>query len=291
MRQIAFYGKGGIGKSTTSQNTLAAMSENNRIMIVGCDPKADSTRLMLHSKAQTTILELAAERGAVEDIELEEVLLTGYNNIKCVESGGPEPGVGCAGRGIITAINFLEEEGAYEDVDLVSYDVLGDVVCGGFAMPIREGKAQEIYIVTSGEMMAMYAANNIARGILKYAHSGGVRLGGLICNSRNVECEVELIEELARRLGTQMIHFIPRSKQVQEAELRRMTVIEYSPNHPQADEYRQLAQKIQDNKNLVIPTPITMDELEQLLVDFGILGGDAEYEKAVQEDQKVTATV
>jgi nitrogenase iron protein NifH len=158
-------------------------------------------------------------------------------------------------------------------------------------MPIREGKAQEIYIVTSGEMMAMYAANNIARGILKYAHSGGVRLGGLICNSRNVECEVELIEELARRLGTQMIHFIPRSKQVQEAELRRMTVIEYSPNHPQADEYRQLAQKIQDNKNLVIPTPITMDELEQLLVDFGILGGDAEYEKAVQEDQKVTATV
>jgi len=292
MRQIAFYGKGGIGKSTTSQNTLAAMSENQKIMIVGCDPKADSTRLMLHCKAQTTILHLAAERGAVEDIELEEVLLTGYNGIKCVESGGPEPGVGCAGRGIITAINFLEEEGAYDDVDLVSYDVLGDVVCGGFAMPIREGKAQEIYIVTSGEMMAMYAANNIARGILKYAHSGGVRLGGLICNSRNVECEVELIEELARRLGTQMIHFVPRSKQVQEAELRRMTVIEYSPNHPQADEYRQLAEKIQNNKNLVIPTPITMDELEELLVDFGILGGDEEYQKAVEQDQtKETATV
>jgi len=292
MRQIAFYGKGGIGKSTTSQNTLAAMSENQKIMIVGCDPKADSTRLMLHCKAQATILHLAADRGAVEDIELEEVLLTGYNNIKCVESGGPEPGVGCAGRGIITAINFLEEEGAYDDVDLVSYDVLGDVVCGGFAMPIREGKAQEIYIVTSGEMMAMYAANNIARGILKYAHSGGVRLGGLICNSRNVECEVELIEELARRLGTQMIHFVPRSKQVQEAELRRMTVIEYSPDHPQADEYRQLAHKIQNNKNLVIPTPITMDELEELLVDFGILGGEEEYQKVVQSDQsKETATV
>lgn len=285
MRQIAFYGKGGIGKSTTSQNTIAALSENMRVMIVGCDPKADSTRLMLHCKAQTTILHLAAERGAVEDLELEEVLLSGYNNVRCVESGGPEPGVGCAGRGIITAINFLEEEGAYEDLDLVSYDVLGDVVCGGFAMPIREGKAQEIYIVTSGEMMAMYAANNIARGILKYAHSGGVRLGGLICNSRNVENEVALIEELARRLGTQMIHFVPRSKQVQEAELRRMTVIEYSPNHPQADEYRQLAEKIQNNKDLVIPTPITMDELEQLLVDFGILGGEDEYEKAVAEDK------
>ena len=285
MRQIAFYGKGGIGKSTTSQNTIAALSENMRVMIVGCDPKADSTRLMLHCKAQTTILHLAAERGAVEDLELEEVLLTGYNNVRCVESGGPEPGVGCAGRGIITAINFLEEEGAYEDLELVSYDVLGDVVCGGFAMPIREGKAQEIYIVTSGEMMAMYAANNIARGILKYAHSGGVRLGGLICNSRNVEHEVELIEELARRLGTQMIHFVPRSKQVQEAELRRMTVIEYTPDHPQADEYRQLAKKIQENKNLVIPTPITMDELEQLLVDFGILGGEEEYQKVVEADK------
>jgi nitrogenase iron protein NifH len=210
MRQIAFYGKGGIGKSTTSQNTLAAMAEQGqRIMIVGCDPKADSTRLMLHSKAQTSVLQLAAELGAVEDVELDQVLQIGYRGVKCVESGGPEPGVGCAGRGIITAINFLEEEGAYEDLDFVSYDVLGDVVCGGFAMPIREGKAQEIYIVCSGEMMAMYAANNIARGVLKYAQSGGVRLGGLICNSRNTDREIELIEALAAKLNTQMIHLSP----------------------------------------------------------------------------------
>jgi len=289
MRQIAFYGKGGIGKSTTSQNTIAALSENNRIMIVGCDPKADSTRLMLHCKAQTTVLHLAAERGTVEDIELDEVVIPGYNNVLCVESGGPEPGVGCAGRGIITAINFLEEEGAYENLDFVSYDVLGDVVCGGFAMPIREGKAQEIYIVTSGEMMAMYAANNIARGILKYAHTGGVRLGGLICNSRNVNCEAELITELARRLGTQMIHFVPRSKQVQEAELRRMTVIEYTPNHPQADEYRALANKIEKNEMFIVPTPISMEELEELLVDFGILGGEDEYEQAIAADKAKNA--
>ncbi|WP_299485619.1 nitrogenase iron protein [Acaryochloris sp. IP29b_bin.137] len=285
MRQIAFYGKGGIGKSTTSQNTIAGLADTQRIMIVGCDPKADSTRLMLHSKAQTTILHLAAERGAVEDLEIEEVLLTGYKGVKCVESGGPEPGVGCAGRGIITAINFLEEEGAYEDLDFVSYDVLGDVVCGGFAMPIREGKAQEIYIVVSGEMMAMYAANNIARGILKYAHSGGVRLGGLICNSRNVDQEVELIEALAEKLGTQMIHFVPRDNIVQHAELRRMTVIEYAPDSKQAEEYRTLARKIEENRNLVIPTPISMDELEELLVEFGLLGGDEEYEKAVAADQ------
>lgn len=289
MRQIAFYGKGGIGKSTTSQNTIAALAElGKRIMIVGCDPKADSTRLMLHCKAQTTILHLAAERGTVEDLELEEVVLPGFSGVKCVESGGPEPGVGCAGRGIITAINFLEEEGAYEDLDLVSYDVLGDVVCGGFAMPIREGKAQEIYIVTSGEMMAMYAANNIARGILKYAHSGGVRLGGLICNSRKVDREIELIEALAEKLGTKMIHFLPRDNQVQQAELRRMTVIEYSPDHPQANEYRALAKKIDENRDLIIPTPITMEELEELLVDFGLLGGDDEYQKALEADKAKT---
>jgi nitrogenase iron protein NifH len=255
IRQIAFYGKGGIGKSTTSQNTLAAMAEmGQRILIVGCDPKADSTRLMLHSKAQTTVLHLAAERGAVEDLELHEVMLTGFRGVRCVESGGPEPGVGCAGRGIITAINFLEENGAYQDVDFVSYDVLGDVVCGGFAMPIREGKAQEIYIVTSGEMMAMYAANNIARGILKYAHTGGVRLGGLICNSRKVDREIELIETLAERLNTQMIHFVPRDNIVQHAELRRMTVNEYAPDSDQGNEYRTLAKKIINNDKLTIPT-------------------------------------
>ena len=286
MRQIAFYGKGGIGKSTTSQNTLAGMAQSgNRIMIVGCDPKADSTRLILNCKAQVTVLHLAAEQGSVEDLELDDVLLEGFENIKCVESGGPEPGVGCAGRGIITSINFLEEEGAYEDLDFVSYDVLGDVVCGGFAMPIREGKAQEIYIVTSGEMMAMYAANNIARGILKYAHTGGVRLGGLICNSRNVNKEIELIEELADRLNTQMIHFVPRSKMVQEAELRRQTVIQYAPEDAQAEEYRQLGNKIVDNTKLTIPTPIDNDELEELLINYGLLGSEEEYKKVMEADR------
>jgi len=275
MRQIAFYGKGGIGKSTTQQNTMAAMAEQGkRIMIVGCDPKADSTRLMLHAKAQTSVMSTAAELGSVEDVELEDVLREGYRGVKCVESGGPEPGVGCAGRGVITSINFLEANGAYNNLDYVTYDVLGDVVCGGFAMPIREKKAQEIYIVTSGEMMAMYAANNIARGVLRYAHTGGVRLGGLICNSREVDNERELIEELARRLNTQMIHFLPRDKAVQRAELRRMTVLEYDPEAPMAQEYRTLARKIDDNKMMNIPTPIEMDDLEQLLVDFGMVEAD-----------------
>src|SRR5512147_1907672 len=278
LRQCAIYGKGGIGKSTTTQNLVAALAEGGqKVMIVGCDPKADSTRLMLHEKAQNTIMHLAAEAGGVEDLELEQVLKLGYGAVKCVESGGPEPGVGCAGRGVITAINFLEENGAYTpDLDFVFYDVLGDVVCGGFAMPIREGKAEEIYIVCSGEMMAMYAANNIAKGILKYAGTGKVRLAGLICNSRNTDREADLIEALAKKLGTQMIHFVPRDNQVQRAELRRMTVIEYSAQHKQADEYRQLARKIAENKMLVVPKPLTMDELEELLMEFGIMEADDE---------------
>ena len=273
MRQIAIYGKGGIGKSTTTQNTVAGLASiGKKVMIVGCDPKADSTRLILHAKAQNTVMDLVRELGTVEDLELGDVMKVGYGDVKCVESGGPEPGVGCAGRGVITAINFLEENGAYTpDLDFVFYDVLGDVVCGGFAMPIRENKAEEIYIVCSGEMMAMYAANNIAKGILKYASSGRVRLGGLICNSRNTDREDELIEALAKRLGTQMIHFVPRDNQVQRAELRRMTVIEYSPDHKQAEEYRTLAKKISENKMLVVPTPLEMEELEELLMEFGIM--------------------
>ncbi len=291
LRQCAIYGKGGIGKSTTTQNLVAALAEaGKKVLIVGCDPKADSTRLILHSKAQTTVMHLAAEAGSVEDLELEDVLSVGYAGIKCVESGGPEPGVGCAGRGVITAINFLEEEGAYdEELDFVFYDVLGDVVCGGFAMPIRENKAQEIYIVVSGEMMAMYAANNISKGIVKYASSGGVRLAGLICNSRNTAREDELIEELARQLGTQMIHFVPRDNEVQRAEIRRMTVIEYNPKAKQADEYRSLAQKVINNKKFVIPTPLTMDDLEDVMMKFGLLDEEDESIVGKTADELATA--
>ncbi|MYL83069.1 nitrogenase iron protein [Desulfovibrio aerotolerans] len=272
MRKIAIYGKGGIGKSTTTQNTVAGLAEmGKKVMVVGCDPKADSTRLLLHGLAQKTVLDTLREEG--EDVDLDDILKEGYGGTMCTESGGPEPGVGCAGRGIITSINLLEQLGAYEEekkLDYVFYDVLGDVVCGGFAMPIRDGKAEEIYIVCSGEMMAMYAANNICKGIVKYADTGGVRLGGIICNSRKVDFEKEMIEELCRQIGTQMIHFMPRENQVQRAEINRKTVIDYSPEHPQADEYRALAKKIDENKMLVIPKPLEMAQLEKLLVDFGI---------------------
>ncbi|MDI6853261.1 MAG: nitrogenase iron protein [Deltaproteobacteria bacterium] len=274
MRKIAIYGKGGIGKSTTTQNTVAGLAEMGRkVMVVGCDPKADSTRLLLGGLAQKSVLDTLREEG--EDVDLEDIRRNGFCGTICVESGGPEPGVGCAGRGIITSINLLEQLGAYADdehLDYAFYDVLGDVVCGGFAMPIREGKAQEIYIVVSGEMMAMYAANNICKGIVKFAEAGGVRLGGLICNSRKVDNEKEMIEALAKKLGTQMIHFVPRDNMVQRAEINRKTVIEYDGSHPQADEYRTLARKIEANDMHVIPRPMHTDDLEKLLIEYGLAG-------------------
>lgn len=280
IRQIAIYGKGGIGKSTTTQNLTAGLVEHGKkVMVVGCDPKADSTRLLLGGLAQKTVLDTIRDEG--EDIELDRIVRTGFGGTRCVESGGPEPGVGCAGRGIITSINMLENLGAYtEDLDYVFYDVLGDVVCGGFAMPIREGKAKEIYIVASGEMMALYAANNIAKGIKRYARTGGVRLGGIICNSRNVDRELDLLRAFAKELGTQLLYFVPRDNIVQRAEINRKTVIEYKPDSRQAQEYRNLAEALINNTKFDIPTPMTQERLEEILLQFGLMD-------AVEDDYRI----
>lgn len=271
IRQIAIYGKGGIGKSTTTQNLTAGLVEmGKKIMVVGCDPKADSTRLLLGTLAQRTVLDTIRETG--DDVELASIMKEGFGGVKCVESGGPEPGVGCAGRGIITSIGLLEQLGAYtDDLDYVFYDVLGDVVCGGFAMPMREGKAKEIYIVASGEMMALYAANNISKGIVKYAQKSGVRLGGIICNSRNVDREIELLRAFAKELNTQLIYFVPRDNVVQRAEINRKTVIEYDPGSRQAEEYRSLAKAIDGNTTFTIPKPMTQERLEEILLEFGLM--------------------
>ncbi|WP_300154842.1 nitrogenase iron protein [Solidesulfovibrio sp.] len=271
-RKIAIYGKGGIGKSTTTQNTAAAMAHfhNKKVFIHGCDPKADSTRLILGGKPQETLMDTLRDLGA-EKVTNDKVIKQGYMGINCVESGGPEPGVGCAGRGVITAIDLMEANGAYtDDLDFVFFDVLGDVVCGGFAMPIRDGKAQEVYIVASGEMMAIYAANNICKGLVKYAKQSGVRLGGVICNSRKVDREREFLEEFTSAIGTQMIHFVPRDNIVQKAEFNKKTVTEYDPAENQAQEYSALADKIIHNEMFVIPKPLTMDELEAMVVKYGI---------------------
>ncbi len=280
IRQIAIYGKGGIGKSTTTQNLTAGLVEHGKkVMVVGCDPKADSTRLLLGGLAQKTVLDTIRDEG--ENVELDRIMRTGFGGTRCVESGGPEPGVGCAGRGIITSISMLENLGAYtDDLDFVFYDVLGDVVCGGFAMPIREGKAKEIYIVASGEMMALYAANNIAKGISRYAKAGGVRLGGIICNSRNVDRELDLLRAFSKELGTQLLYFVPRDNIVQRAEINRKTVIEYKPDSAQAQEYRNLAEAVINNTNFTIPTPMSQERLEEILLEYGLMD-------ALEDDYKI----
>lgn len=265
MRQIAIYGKGGIGKSTTSANISAAFAEQGHsVMQIGCDPKRDSTRMLMHGEMIPTVMDKVREERETE-ITVDEVVFTGYRNIVCVEAGGPEPGIGCAGRGIIATFQLLERLNVLH-ADIIVYDVLGDVVCGGFAMPMRKGYAEEIYLVTSGELMALYAANNICKAIERLAQNTTprCRLGGIICNARGLSREEELVKEFASRVGSRLVAYIPRSDIVQEAELDRKTVIEYAPHSEQADRYRFLAQCITNTTEFSIPTPLSMQDLEEL---------------------------
>ncbi len=263
---VAFYGKGGIGKSTIISNVTCALAEKGRkVLQIGCDPKHDSTRLVLGGFMQSTVLEQLNTSGIVG---LDEVMLAGYKGIKCIEAGGPEPGVGCAGRGIIQMVNLLKEKGLNtRDFDFVFFDVLGDVVCGGFAVPMREGFADQVYIITSGEFMSLYAANNIAKGLKSHSNIHG-KLAGVIGNERGTKKEQELIAAFAKKIGTEMIGFIPRSELVQAAELESKTVIEYAPNSELANIYRSIANMIENNKTPVIPTPLKDEELEEFVSEF-----------------------
>lgn len=245
MIKIAVYGKGGIGKSTTISNVSAALSEMGyKVMQIGCDPKADST-VNLHGKEKVdTVLDLVRTRK--NEFTLEDMVTEGYGGVICVEAGGPTPGLGCAGRGIIAALEKLEEKGAYEvyQPDIVFYDVLGDVVCGGFSMPMRGGYADQVFVITSGENMAIYAAANIAMAIDGFKGRGYAKLGGLILNRRNVRREEEKVEELAQDINSKVIASISRSEVVQDAEELRKTVIEAFPDSEAAEEYRALAKKM-----------------------------------------------
>ncbi|MCL1965773.1 MAG: hypothetical protein FWF66_07520 [Candidatus Bathyarchaeota archaeon] len=266
MRSIAFYGKGGIGKSTTISNVIAALSlKNKKILQIGCDPKHDSARLLLGGFTQTTVLEQLNTTGLVS---LDTVMLTGYNQVKCIESGGPEPGVGCAGRGIIQTLQLLKEQGLdTQQFDYVFFDVLGDVVCGGFAVPMRDGYADEVYIVSSGEIASIYAANNIAKGLQRFTSNHG-KLGGIIGNLRGIENERKILEVFAKKIGTQIIAFIPRSELLPQAELASKTIMEFASNTELANIYTAIADHIEQHYNPAIPTPLSDIELEEFIQEF-----------------------
>jgi len=269
MKQIALYGKGGIGKSTTAANLSAALSlQGLDVMQIGCDPKRDSTRMLMHGNFIPTVMDLVRVRGEAA-ISLSDIVYTGFNGIRCAEAGGPEPGVGCAGRGIIATFHLLEKFGALRG-DVIVYDVLGDVVCGGFAMPMREGYARDIYLVTSGELMSLYAANNICKAIKRLSSrtKSTCRLAGIICNAKNQPREEELVGEFAKRVNSTLIQYIPRDRVVQLAELNRKTVLEFDPGSIQADHYRSLAARIMKNTRFTVPNPLEIDDLESLALEF-----------------------
>lgn len=269
IKQIAIYGKGGIGKSTTTSNISAALSvAGYKVMQFGCDPKSDSTNTLRGGDYIPTVLDTLREKTRVK---ASDVVFEGFNGIYCVEAGGPAPGVGCAGRGIITAVQLFKQQKVFEDLDLdyVIYDVLGDVVCGGFAVPIREGIAEHVFTVSSADFMAVYAANNLFKGIQKYSNAGGALLGGVIANSINQPYAKEIIDDFVKKTHTQVVEYVPRSVTVTQSELQGKTTIEAFPDSDQAAVYKSLAKKIDEHTESKVPTPLSTQELRDWASKWG----------------------
>lgn len=250
MRKIAVYGKGGIGKSTLTSNLAAALAAlGKKVIQIGCDPKADSTINLLGGKPLQSVMGYMREFDA-EPSSLEEISARGFGGVLCIETGGPTPGLGCAGRGIIATFNLLEDLELFEreQPDVVLYDVLGDVVCGGFAAPIREGYAEDVLIVTSGEKMALYAANNIATAVENFADRGYAKVRGVLLNRRNVPREEEKVRAFAEAHQLPVLADIPRNDAISEAEERGMTVVEAAPEDPVSQAFFALAREIVQEK-------------------------------------------
>ena len=267
MKQIAVYGKGGIGKSTLSANISAALSLNNkRILQIGCDPKHDSTKLLMRGLSIPTVLDYIKTKSPLE-YRKSDILFEGFGKIGCIEAGGPKPGVGCAGRGIITAFELLETLHIKDNYDMIVYDVLGDVVCGGFAVPIRREYSDSIFIVTSGEYMSLYAANNILRGIQNYDESRP-RLLGILYNSRNVKNEDDRVYKFAEAVKLPVFARIPRDDIFARAEKANVTVLELTQNEENsvADIFKDIAKRICEGTEHFAANPLTDDELEALIL-------------------------
>ncbi len=268
-KHIAIYGKGGIGKSTTTSNISAALAEAGyKVIQIGCDPKSDSTNTLRGNNYLPTVLD--SLRGG-NKVKLEDISITGFKGVLCIESGGPVPGVGCAGRGINAAVTLLQELHLFEEFkpDYVLYDVLGDVVCGDFAVPIRDGITDRAYVVSSSDFMAVYAANNLFKAINKYAPTGGAKLGGVIANSITAGYSKSILNDFVAKTGTSIAGFVNRSIVVQQSELYGKTVIEANPTSEQADIYRNLAKHIAENENLVVPNPLGVTELKDWAREWG----------------------
>lgn len=267
VKKIAIYGKGGIGKSTTSSNLSAALSHmGEKVLQVGCDPKRDSIATLC-GKLMPTILGQALESTRMTQEIMDKLVFTGYNGVLGCESGGPRPGRGCAGKGVNLALRLLDEFRVVEryQVTFVLYDVLGDVVCGGFAQPMRSGYASETYLVTCGEVLTMYQVNNIAKAVVKL-HAAGAEVGvaGLINNMRGIPDEERIVEDFAQLLGVPVIQHVPRSRLVQQAESQGKTVIEAFPDSDQAEVYRSLARKVLANEKTYIPKIATFRDIKEI---------------------------
>ncbi len=246
MLKIAIYGKGGIGKSTITGNLAAAFAMlGKKVIQIGCDPKADSTINLLGGKPPVPVMNYLRDHDGYPET-IEEISDVGFGGVLCIETGGPTPGLGCAGRGIIATFQLLEDLELFEkhDPDVVLYDVLGDVVCGGFAAPIREGYADKVLIVTSGEKMSLYAAQNIYSAVKNFEDRSYAKVHGIIFNHRNVENEEERVREFAETAGVPILGEIPRSREITLCEDEGKTVVEGDPDSDVARAFMKLAEEL-----------------------------------------------